>query len=141
MKKLIGLLIMSFVLALGVSAQLIIRSDASIVKYGATGDTLNLNDTITTTYYVSAFATDADLYWLLDSISGTPSVVTVLEYSYDNVKWFNVDRDTLTFVVDGDTTNVQGFAGKLYPYIRSRAIGITGAQTVKYKEVFTIKTN
>lgn len=120
--------------------QTLIRESASIQKYGRTQDTLNLNDTIVDIWYIKPFSTDAEVYWDIDSVSGTPSVKLDFEGSYDNQEWFTINSTTLTPAV-GDTVFVQSSGTYLYPYLKVQAIAVTNAQNIRYKYVITAKSD
>lgn len=138
MKKVIILLLL-FVPFL-MMAQTTIKEDVVLTKYGGVGDTLNLNETLTDTYYVKDFSTDAELFWDIDSLSGTPKVTVGFYGSYDNSNWITINETDLTINV-GDTTFVQSSGTYLYPYLKAYAKAITNAQNIKYEYILVIKKN
>jgi|GEM_PF-4278029 len=138
MKKIIILLLMFVPLFL--AAQTVVSEDIVLTQYGGVGDTLNLNDVVTDTWYIDEFSTDAEVYWDIDSLSGTPSVKLGFYGSYDNSEWITIDESTLTIAV-GDTTFVQSSGTFLYPYLKREATAVTNAQNIKYRSVIVIKKN
>jgi len=138
MKKIIILGL--FLLPLFITAQTVVRYDDVINKYGATGDTLNLNDKLSDTCYVKDFSVDAEIFWDIDSVSGTPKVTLGFYGSYDNSTWITINESDLT-IAEGDTTFVQSSGTYLYPYLKAYAKAITNAQTVRYKYNLVIRKN
>ena len=138
MKKLLFLII--FLIPLFVNAQTLVDADDVINKYGKTADTLNLNDVLSDSYYIKDFSKDAELFWTIDSVSGTPKVLLGFYGSYDNVTWITIDETTLTIAV-GDTTFVQSSGTYLYPYLKPYAKAVDNAQTIRYKYNLVIDKN
>ena len=138
MKKLIILL---FVLVpFLINAQTTVRQDNVYNRGGATGDTLNLNETMTDNYYVMDFSKDAELFWDIDSLSGTPSVTVGFYGSYDYINWITINETTLT-IASGDTTFVQSSGTYLYPYLRVYAKAVSNVQNIRYKYNLVIDKN
>lgn len=124
MKKLIFLVL--FLIPLFINAQTLVKTDDVINKYGATGDTLNLNESVTDTYYVKDFSVDSELAWSLTEVSGDLTVTVGFYGSYDYVKWFTINETDLT-VTGTDTTFVQSSGTYLYPYLKTYCKAITNA--------------
>jgi len=140
MKKLIFLLALVLTLGAVSIAQTVINEDQVTTLYGATGDTLNLGDTLLNTYYVDDFSVDAELFWDLDSVAGDPNVTVLFAGSYDNSNWITINSTSLD-IASGDTTFVQSSGTYLYPYLKIQAIAVTDAQTTKYKYVLVVRKN
>ena len=97
-------------------------------------------DSETETYYISRFSKDAELFWDIDSVSGTPKVTDGFYGSYDNSNWITINETDLT-IAEGDTTFVQSSGTYLYPYLKTYIKAITNAQTIRWKNNLVIDKN
>lgn len=132
------LIIIGLLITVCASSQSVIRESSATTKYGRTADTLNLNDAVSDSYYISPFSTDAELFWNIDSVAGTPSVTLAFEGSYNNSDWITINSTTLTPAV-GDTTFVQSSGTYLYPYLKATATAVSNVQTIRYQYVLVVK--
>lgn len=123
-------------------AQTSVREDVVLTKYGGVGDTLNLDESINDTYYIKDFSTDSELFWDIDSVSGTPRVLLEFNGSYDNSNWIVIDTATVGITAGtAQVLKVQSSGTYLYPYLQAKATARDNTQTIRYKYVLVIKKN
>lgn len=145
MKKLFSILfLIGFVFAFSVQSNaqygssaspLLVKTNFEYTVYGSATDTIGAVPT--KYYYFNVIPNGAYIqpYATATNVSGTSSVLTTWQESFDNVTW--ITRDTIT--VNTSTMKKKGTAYETYaPYNRVMSKG-TGTQVTKIKYYFSVK--
>lgn len=139
MKKILTTAASILMLAFVVNAQINTLTNTSyIVKGGGTNDTIIKDQTVNVPFYVSPYCSQVALQVNSAKISGYQKAYYILEKSFDNTTWVQID----TAKVSSSSALVKSQISVKdinAPYIRMRAVAIDSTQKVRYTYHLAIK--